>query len=115
MNKTGIHAGHADHAAASDRRDTLSQRFAAAAFQFKVRQHRLRQAAFRFKAYGINYRVHAAVSCRLLDDFFRRIVLIIEVDRYRAVTFFGETQAPGVVINDEDLLRAQQSRTGDSQ
>jgi hypothetical protein len=49
--------------------NALTQRFAAAAFDFKIAEDRFRGAAFRFKPDRINDGVNAALARGLLDDF----------------------------------------------
>ena len=69
MDKARIHAGHAHHPAPSNSSNTLTQRFTAAALNFKVAEDGFRGAAFGFKPHGINDGIHAALACGLLNDF----------------------------------------------
>lgn len=106
MNKPSVHAGYANHATASNGSNALPQRFAAAAFNFKIAEDRFRGAAFRFEPNRINHGVNAALASGLLDDFFRRVVIIIKVDGDCAVTRLGKSQTVRVVIDNKDLLSA---------
>lgn len=69
MDKPCVYAGYADHPAATHGSNALTQRFAAAAFDFKIAEDRFRGAAFRFKPDCINDGVNAALARGLLDDF----------------------------------------------
>ncbi len=104
MDKPGVHAGNAHHAAAANGSDTLTQRFAAAAFNFKVAEDRLRGAAFGFKPDRVNDGIDTPLPGGLLNNFFRRIVIIIEVDGNGTVTRLGKPQPVGVMVNNKDLL-----------
>ena len=68
VNKSSVDARYANNAATPDRRNTLTQRFTAAALQFQVSQHRFRGAAFRFKTDVVYYCIHAPVTCRLFNN-----------------------------------------------
>ena len=113
--KTGIHARHADHASAPHRSNALAQGFAAAAFNFQVTEDRFRGAAFGLKPDGINHRIHSALSGRLLNDFLRRVVIVIKVNRDRAVALLGKPQSIGMMVNHKNLLCAEKPRAGNGQ
>ncbi|XNM58602.1 hypothetical protein ACLK1S_03835 [Escherichia coli] len=53
MNKSSVTPVAPNDAATPDHRNTLAQRFTAAALQFQVSQHRFRGAAFGFKHDGV--------------------------------------------------------------
>ena len=104
MDKARIHAGHAHHPAPSNSSNTLTQRFTAAALNFKVAEDGFRGAAFGFKPHGINDGIHAALACGLLNDFFRCVVVFIKVNGDGAVTLCGKTQTIRVMVNHKDLF-----------
>ena len=104
MNKPGIHAGYADHPAAPDGSDTLTQRFAAAALNFKVAEDRLRGAALGFEPDGINDGIDSPLPGGLLDYLFRRVVIIIKIDGDSTVARLGKPQPIGVMVDNKNLL-----------
>jgi len=49
-------------------------------------------------------RIHAALPRRLLNDFFRRVVIIIKVYGNGTVTFLSKLQPVRMMVNDKDLF-----------
>ena len=115
MNETGVNPGHADDTAATHGGDALTQGFSAAALDFQVAEDGFREAAFRLEAHGVNHRVDAAMSRRVIDNPLRRVVMGIEVYWDRAIALLREIESVIVMIDDKYLLCAIEPGAGGAQ
>ncbi len=115
VNETGVNPRHADDAAAAHGGDALAQRFPAAAFDFQGTEDGFCEAAFRLEADGVNHRVDAAMAGGVVDNPLRRVVMVVEVYRDRAIALLREVESVIVMINDEYLLCAIEPGAGGAQ
>ena len=95
--------------------DALTQGFSAAALDFQVAEDGFREAAFRLEAHGVNHRVDAAMSRRVIDNPLRRVVMGVEVYRDRAIALLREIESVIVMIDDKYLLCAIEPGAGGAQ
>ena len=114
MNETGVNPGTLTMRRGARRRCTGAA-LSAAALDFQGAEDGFREAAFRLEADGVNHRVDAAMAGGVVDNPLRRVVMVVEVYRDRAIALLREVESVIVMINDEYLLCAIEPGAGGAQ
>src|SRR5256885_14853679 len=110
VDEARIHAGNADHTAASGSRNALAQCLPAGALDFQSGEDGLHGASLGLKAHSVNRGIHASVV-GIFKNKFGRIINVRKIDRYHAICLFCKFQTVNVIVHHENGFSPKESRT----